>query len=80
MATTAFQTIYPILTRERAKKAEADGRPLLDEGERPVLLNMCHIFSSDGEVARRNWPDHDTGDDSTSDAAVIVPKPIYKKT
>lgn len=71
MATTAFQTIYPILAREKAEKAKtgaATGNQDGDKGEdmlrtkRPVLLNTCHIFDSNGEVVRKHWPDHYTGD------------------
>ncbi|WP_342240175.1 DUF2889 domain-containing protein [Inquilinus sp. OTU3971] len=53
MATTAFQTVFPILSRERA--AEADPRT------RPVLLDSCHVFAADGDHARRHWPDFYTG-------------------
>ncbi len=61
VATTAFQTIFPILASEEAARAKAEGRK---EGgkARPVLLNMCHIFASDGEVVRKFWPEHYTGD------------------
>lgn len=61
LATTAFQTVFPILAREAALKAKAEGRPVQDGKERPVLLNMCHILASDGEVARKHWPEHYTG-------------------
>jgi hypothetical protein len=60
IATTAFQTIYPILFRERADKAKARG----DTGgskERPALLDACHIFATDGVVVHKYWPDHYTG-------------------
>lgn len=67
IATTAFQTIYPLLARERAERAKAEGREEPRES-RPVLLNMCHIFASDGEVVRQHWPDHYTGDRDTADA------------
>lgn len=58
VATTAFQTVHPILARERAERGERDVEP----GRRPVLLDSCHMLASDGEVARREWPDHYTGD------------------
>jgi len=67
MATTAFQTIYPILAREAAEKAKAEGREQ-DKKARPVLLNMCHIFASDGEVVRKFWPEHYTGDCEPTEA------------
>lgn len=69
LATTAFQTIFPIAAREAAEKARMEGRDITDPGERPILLNMCHIFSSDGETARKNWPSHYTGDDRKGEAA-----------
>ncbi len=63
IATTAFQTIFPILAREKARKAKDDGLPPQEPGQpRPVLINTCHIFASDGEVVKRQWPDHYTGE------------------
>lgn len=67
MATTAFQTIYPILSRERAAaegKTAASGPPSPPSaGNRPPpLLNSCHAFASDGQIARRLWPAFYTGD------------------
>ena len=53
MATVAFQTLYPIL----AKKAEANPRP-----GRPPLIDSCHAFRSDGEVVKKQWPEHYTGE------------------
>ncbi|MCW2245506.1 hypothetical protein M2352_001097 [Azospirillum fermentarium] len=60
VATTAFQTIYPLLAREKAERAKAEGRPVRYKG-RPPLLDMCHMFRSDGDLVRRHWPDHYTG-------------------
>lgn len=58
MATTAFQTIFPILMRERAEhRADAAS----DEKRRPSLLNTCHAYASDGEIVKRHWPDFYTG-------------------
>ena len=62
VATTAFQTIYPLLAREQAEKAgRDDGGEAMLNTKRPVLLNTCHMFDSGGELVRRNWPDHYTG-------------------
>lgn len=47
MATTAFQTIYPLLKDERG-----------DPPGRPALINSCHAFAEDGEVVSRLWPDY----------------------
>jgi hypothetical protein len=67
IATTAFQTIYPVLVRERAAAAaiaaaaaEAEGRKPLPAA-RPALLDVCHVFDSSGAFVREHWPDHYTG-------------------
>jgi hypothetical protein len=44
MATTAFQTTYPV----RARKEQ--------EGGTPRLLNSCYAYASDSPVVRRRWP------------------------
>lgn len=46
IAATAFQTIFPVLWRE---KPEAGGAQAL-------MLDSCHAFAQDGEVVRRFWP------------------------
>ena len=50
-----------------AERAKASGKPAQDDGKRPVLLNMCHIFDSNGEVVRKHWPAHYTGDEKEDD-------------
>lgn len=60
VATTAFQTIFPVLARERAGQPEGDGKA----SKRPLLINTCHAFASDGDLVRQRWPDHYTGDRS----------------
>jgi hypothetical protein len=60
MATTAFQTIAPILHRERAERDKAAGKTGTS-GERPSLLDTCHAFASDGPVVKRRWPAFYTG-------------------
>lgn len=55
MATTAFQTIYPLINMKQQKT---------DESIRPPLINSCHAFASDGDVVRRQWPAFYTGDDT----------------
>jgi hypothetical protein len=59
VATTAFQTIYPILVREQAERPQAD--PAGSKIERPVLLDTCHVFDSAGDFVREHWPEHYTG-------------------
>jgi hypothetical protein len=70
VATTAFQTIYPVLSREKEERAKAEagekkaGSPAVSpSGHKrpPLLLNTCHAFRSDGEVTRKAWPEHYTG-------------------
>lgn len=64
VATTAFQTIFPILSRERAAGSHGADEPC-DEAapakRRPPLLNSCHAFASDSEIVQRYWPDFYTG-------------------
>lgn len=64
MATVAYQTMVPILTRERRASRPGDA-----PGKKPALLDSCHVFASDGEVARHSWPEFYTGD-----------KPLPEKT
>lgn len=68
VATTAFQTVFPLLSREAEERAKAEGARPVSKG-RPPLLDMCHMFRSDGEHARRHWPDHYTGDRKDAAAA-----------
>lgn len=60
LATTAFQTIYPILAREAAEHGKATPKP---EGRRsrPALIDTCHVFRADGPVAEASWPEFFTG-------------------
>lgn len=62
VATAAFQTIVPVLARER-KQAEGlksgDNPPSAPfaKGQKPPLLNTCHAFDEQGELAQTMWPD-----------------------
>jgi len=60
IATTAFQTVFPIKNRSEAAGAAQDGahRP------RPQLIDTCHALASDGQVVRESWPDYYTGKDA----------------
>jgi hypothetical protein len=55
VATTAFQTIFPY----RNRMAEAEGKKT-DASRKPRLLNTCHAFAENGEIARRLWPELNT--------------------
>jgi len=63
IATTAFQTIYPVLARERADHLRDNPQvgPQVGPVERPVLLDVCHVFDTNGPYVREHWPDHYTG-------------------
>jgi hypothetical protein len=52
LATVAFQTIFPF----RSRMARAEGRNP-DASRKPRLLNTCHAFAADGEIARKLWPE-----------------------
>ncbi len=52
VATTAFQTIYPIMSRQRRRAGEK---------QRPAMLGSCHAYSADSEVVKRLWPDYYKG-------------------
>jgi hypothetical protein len=54
MATVAFQTIYPVLAKE--------GKTRPAQGIRPLLIDSCHAFRSDGAIVQREWPEHYTGE------------------
>ncbi|MDP2696573.1 DUF2889 domain-containing protein [Thalassospira sp.] len=67
VATTAFQTIFPIRAREaedRRKQAAAQNPD--DASEQPKrrspLVNTCHGWRSDGAAVKRIAPDSYTGD------------------
>ncbi len=57
VATTAFQTIFPIKSREQPKSNTPSDRP-------PRLLNTCHAFRSDGQKAKEFWPKFYDGPDA----------------
>lgn len=50
VATTAFQTIYPLLRKEKPEMEAPSGRP-------PRLLNTCHAFRDDGSKVKEIWPE-----------------------
>jgi len=63
VATTAFQTIYPVLSREKAEREKAASEPATGrQRSRPGLIDTCHAFASDGEIVRKLWPQFHTGD------------------
>lgn len=67
MATTAFQTIVPLVHEKRLEpKPDSDLTGPASPRKPPTLLNSCHGFSSAGEVVRRSWPEFYTGS-QTSD-------------
>lgn len=51
VATTAFQTVYPYLARQKkaTEESESDEQP-------PLLLNSCHAFAAHSPVVEKRWP------------------------
>ena len=54
VATTAFQTIFPLKSKESPEGPAASGKA-------PRLLDTCHAFRSDGPKVKELWPDHYDG-------------------
>ena len=52
VATTAFQTIYPIKSRRQESRPDA---------KKPLMLDSCHALASEGEIVKRHWPQFYTG-------------------
>jgi len=55
VATTAFQTIYPLRNRQLRAQGQSP-----DASRRPRLLNSCHAFAASSEVVKRFWPEFHT--------------------
>lgn len=53
LATTAFQTIWPILARRARSTAESQTKPR--------TIDSCHAYASDSPVVKRLWPAFYTG-------------------
>jgi hypothetical protein len=53
LATTAFQTIYPLISQEMTSAIP---------GKKPLLLGSCHAYASDSLVVKRQWTEHYDGD------------------
>lgn len=72
VATTAFQTIYPYLSRRAPDRPQdGGGKPR----RRPPLLDTCHAFASDGPVVRQRWPEFYTGPDAAPGAGATAEAP-----
>ena len=56
MATPCYQTVFPVLSRERrAKSGESE------DSLWPGLVDSCHAYASDGELVKRWLPEKYTG-------------------
>jgi hypothetical protein len=60
MATTAFQTIYPLLARERG------------ESGRPAVIDTCHALVADGPVVAQQWPQYSTQPGQAAEEPVLA--------
>ncbi len=61
MATPAFQGIIPALSKRRREREQAGETAPATEGKKaatwPTLMDSCHAYRHDGEIALRNWPE-----------------------
>ncbi len=67
VATTAFQTIIPVLAREKGQASMPAVDQEGDEKKRPPLINSCHAFSSTGDVVKKRWPEWYQGSDKETE-------------
>ncbi|MBM3541137.1 MAG: DUF2889 domain-containing protein [Alphaproteobacteria bacterium] len=54
LATTAYQTIWPALSKKQKDENRASGK-------QPAIIGSCHAYATDSPVVKRNWPEHYTG-------------------
>tara|TARA_B100001123_G_scaffold409981_1_gene504600 strand:- start:9 stop:608 length:600 start_codon:yes stop_codon:yes gene_type:complete len=64
VATTAFQTVFPYLSRKNKQPVEGS---TIGTGKPPLLLNSCHAFASNSTVVKTRWPDFYTGTDEDAE-------------
>lgn len=62
IATTAFQTVMPLLAREESERRKAAGEVKADALYTP-LVNSCHAFKDDGPLIARYAAHLYTGED-----------------
>jgi hypothetical protein len=58
IAVTAFQTIFPLKSDELKNK---------NIERKPVLLNTCHAYATEGAVVKRLWPEYYSGNEKEPD-------------
>ncbi len=65
IATTAYQTVYSWLA-EFQNKPSVWSASVNKDGtkKRPLILNSCHVYDSQGEWVKNRWPDFYTGQDA----------------
>lgn len=68
VATTAFQTVFPYLSRKNKQPVEGSTTGTCKP---PLLLNSCHAFASNSTVVKKRWPDFytDTHEDTENEAS-----------
>lgn len=82
VATTAFQTLWPVRMRraeERRRQSAAQGDPeaMLPRNDIPALLNTCYAYADTREAVKTRWPQLYRGpaesppDDPVLDDAVL---------
>jgi hypothetical protein len=55
IATTAFQTIFPMKDRQKQRREQRGGEPA--PRSRPRILDTSHALRSDGDVVKQFWPE-----------------------
>jgi hypothetical protein len=70
MATTAFQAMWPVRSRQAAETRRAAGQPdpdaSNDQDGAARLLNTCFAYASDRTVVQQRWPQLYSGPDAAS--------------
>ena len=51
MATTAYQTLWPIIRKRGGQRSDGP----------PMVLNTCHAYAGDSKIVQRYWPNFYTG-------------------
>jgi hypothetical protein len=80
MATTAFQTLWPVRARRAAEARRrrhdaghhARATTSSDSDRAARLLNSCYAYASDGAVVQQRWPHLYTGPDAGQPGGAVA--------
>jgi len=68
VGTTAFQTVFPVIERERRKARKESAAGEIKPSKPPLLLDSCYAFGRENEVVKEYWPDYHVPKDGTGTA------------